>query len=405
MQAKVSSYVSSKRKPEEKKTPPEMKNIKVPIPTFPPTAMVYSVPKSDQSLEEKGPDCSQQADIVSAAIMAKVLEERERERSCTKHCDTCTCSRTLKIIHETTHHSIGTQTNPEGSIKNVPTSLVDNVLLQAIKQPQIVKVETADLIVLDSAERVGTVRNSRSNSSAKSDSSNKREVNGNCKSDSTYQLSNTSSPDNSKNTFNSLHHHLCDRSSSTFQLDNKLESANNNSSDSLKGPRYCSVRMQSGSKNILLDNVHNNVAPILYTHPSEKKHESDSITQVKTKGSSTESCSSDDRKSVNVIENHQRVAEWVQNSHNSVDNDTCSSENSRSDSSKKCECCHVDPARYAEMESNVKKFLFGDVQDEFLKRVVAGKQNLEHGGSNEAIEKNRDGLVTRRGSSHTETDI
>jgi hypothetical protein len=30
-------------------------------------------------------------DIVSAAIMAKVLEERERERSLQQHCETCRC--------------------------------------------------------------------------------------------------------------------------------------------------------------------------------------------------------------------------------------------------------------------------------------------------------------------------
>lgn len=40
--------------------------------------------------EEK--QCKQGSmDIVSAAIMAKVLEEREKERSQAKHCDSCTC--------------------------------------------------------------------------------------------------------------------------------------------------------------------------------------------------------------------------------------------------------------------------------------------------------------------------
>lgn len=31
-------------------------------------------------------------DIVSAAIMAKILKEREKERSTSKHCQTCSCS-------------------------------------------------------------------------------------------------------------------------------------------------------------------------------------------------------------------------------------------------------------------------------------------------------------------------
>lgn len=108
VQAKVSSYVVGKKKPEEKKTPPEMRNIKVPIPTFPPTAMVYSIPKSTEK-EESEPE-SPPVDIVSAAIMAKVLQERERERSLVKHCDTCTCSKTLKILQDVSNHSIGTQT-------------------------------------------------------------------------------------------------------------------------------------------------------------------------------------------------------------------------------------------------------------------------------------------------------
>lgn len=103
--------MNHKRKPEEKKSPPEIKSIKVPIPTFPPTAMVYSVPKSPKpdrkfDVEEEQPA----VDIVSAAIMAKVLEERQRERALTKHCDTCTCSKHLKIIYNNSHHNVGTQT-------------------------------------------------------------------------------------------------------------------------------------------------------------------------------------------------------------------------------------------------------------------------------------------------------
>lgn len=61
---------------------PELRTIKVPIPTFPPTAMVYSVnsvPTTTQS-ETYSSDISGAPDYVSAAIMAKVLEERSKER-------------------------------------------------------------------------------------------------------------------------------------------------------------------------------------------------------------------------------------------------------------------------------------------------------------------------------------
>lgn len=43
-----------------------------------------------ESLEEK-PCRHGSVDIVSAAIMAKVLEEREKERSQAKHCESCSC--------------------------------------------------------------------------------------------------------------------------------------------------------------------------------------------------------------------------------------------------------------------------------------------------------------------------
>ena len=49
MQQKVRNYLSSKRRQSDGNgnvAKPEMKTIKVPIPTFPPTAMVYSVNRS-----------------------------------------------------------------------------------------------------------------------------------------------------------------------------------------------------------------------------------------------------------------------------------------------------------------------------------------------------------------------
>ena len=62
------------------------KVIRVPIPTFPPTAMVYSINRiSEESLPLANSGHNQNEsngcpDYVSAAIMAKVLEERDKER-------------------------------------------------------------------------------------------------------------------------------------------------------------------------------------------------------------------------------------------------------------------------------------------------------------------------------------
>ncbi|PSN36149.1 hypothetical protein C0J52_13267, partial [Blattella germanica] len=111
LQQKVRTYVSSKRRPSDGNSgttstnKPEPKTIKVPIPTFPPTAMVYSISKipadKEDDSDEKSSSSKPPVDIVSAAIMAKVLEERERERLNTKHCDSCTCSRQALIDSST----------------------------------------------------------------------------------------------------------------------------------------------------------------------------------------------------------------------------------------------------------------------------------------------------------------
>ncbi|XP_069677575.1 micronuclear linker histone polyprotein [Periplaneta americana] len=106
LQQKVRTYVSSKRRPSDGNgnsttNKQEPKTIKVPIPTFPPTAMVYSISKvpadKDEDSDEKSSSSKPPVDIVSAAIMAKVLEERERERLNTKHCDTCSCPRQAMV--------------------------------------------------------------------------------------------------------------------------------------------------------------------------------------------------------------------------------------------------------------------------------------------------------------------
>ncbi|XP_015511487.1 exonuclease 1 isoform X1 [Neodiprion lecontei] len=98
VQAKVRTYVSQKRVPNEAVAPPDVKSITVPISTFPPTAMVYNVTKTnnvEKDSDDESDDSKPPVDIVSAAIMAKVLEERERERVFAKHCDTCTCHRSI----------------------------------------------------------------------------------------------------------------------------------------------------------------------------------------------------------------------------------------------------------------------------------------------------------------------
>ncbi|CAK9806238.1 Brain-enriched guanylate kinase-associated protein [Anthophora quadrimaculata] len=107
VQAKVRTYVAQKKRSNDA-TPPDVKSITVPISTFPPTAMVYNVTKpSDEKLSDDDTDESKPpVDIVSAAIMAKVLEDREKERVFGKHCDTCTCHRSILMIDAETQTNV-----------------------------------------------------------------------------------------------------------------------------------------------------------------------------------------------------------------------------------------------------------------------------------------------------------
>ncbi|XP_071571520.1 uncharacterized protein [Temnothorax nylanderi] len=100
VQAKVRTYVAQKRCSAPDTTQPDVKSITVPISTFPPTAMVYNItkPTVEKHSDDDSDDSKPPMDIVSAAIMAKVLEDREKERIFAKHCDTCTCHRSILTV-------------------------------------------------------------------------------------------------------------------------------------------------------------------------------------------------------------------------------------------------------------------------------------------------------------------
>ncbi|KAF5302154.1 hypothetical protein FQR65_LT19124 [Abscondita terminalis] len=326
------------------------------------------------------------ADIVSAAIMAKVLEERERERSLIKHCDTCTCSKNLKILHDVINHSVGTQTGESNSSlclrcnadvdltpvqivksteniksKNVPiyTNEYDNCPLQV--RPNIVKVEPNNYL---------------------------KENDSTCSFDSCHAQNSKPTSQNSKlsnQDQDNLNHHFLNDNSQHFHTENGAK---------MKGPRYCSVRMQSGSKNILLDNVHNSIAPVLYTHPADKKN-----IKSAPKISQTLSYSSDERKSIDLVAesvlNQQRVAEWIQSNQNNMIVDKTQPDSFNT----------IDPVKYAEMENNVKKFLFGESKSEFLKKVAIGKQNYQNLRDHNKCIHTEENHKIRRSHSHTETEI
>lgn len=52
-----------------------------------PGKLIEMISGEEDDDDEKG----KPVDIVSAAIVAKILEEREKERQNVKHCDSCLC--------------------------------------------------------------------------------------------------------------------------------------------------------------------------------------------------------------------------------------------------------------------------------------------------------------------------
>ncbi|KAG8175592.1 hypothetical protein JTE90_013411 [Oedothorax gibbosus] len=113
LQDKVKHHFSQRDLPASRSSP-DMRTIRVPIPTFPPTAMVYSVNErpTNHDREKKClrsfDDSTEHNDYVSAAILAKVLEERTKERLDRKNTDCRVC---WYRRHSLDHKEKATQTS------------------------------------------------------------------------------------------------------------------------------------------------------------------------------------------------------------------------------------------------------------------------------------------------------
>ncbi|XP_067007226.1 uncharacterized protein [Anabrus simplex] len=149
LQQKVLSYICGKRRTSDGSAVPirlEMRTIKVPVSTSPPSSMVYSVNKTDVVGENE--ECEEllcegtrpPIDSVSAAIMAKVLEERERERLQMKHCETCTCSSPVAA----TTNDRATQTTDE--LSRAVTEVTNRASQGLVRYVDIVTTRNADSV-------------------------------------------------------------------------------------------------------------------------------------------------------------------------------------------------------------------------------------------------------------------
>lgn len=450
MQAQLSSYISSKKKIDEHKAPSEVKNIKVPIPTFPPTAMVYSVPKISMVEKISEEDVQiPQVDRVSASIIAKILEERERERSLTRHCKTCTCSAEHnKVLNNTMHH-VAVQTVTSLSIENTVNYLsgmkiknterkknkitgseyerdVLSTQLYSNEQANVVKVQPNNFLI-DGYPNSNSCHSSvvNLNSDCTSDvdllnantkhNSYSSTLNENTECKVVIQTHNFNKQTNGEKHYTKISHHLekaagiAEKAEIGEDMNKVICKRVSNVSEDTKGPRYCSMRLQTGSKNILLDNAYSNISPVLYTRQSNSKTKKENTIRTHESNSDANSNSSVEcvtpLMSSDFVLNNQRIADWIKNSKDydisSSENSIFSPPNSIIENNE-----NMNVSKYTEMEDNVKKFLF---DKKFLKTVEIGKlkyQNLKEqdDASFVAIPKGETNRIDVS-QSHIETEI
>ncbi|KAJ9588345.1 hypothetical protein L9F63_018271 [Diploptera punctata] len=311
LQQKVRTYVSNKRRPSDGNSgnggtnKPEPKTIKVPIPTFPPTAMVYSINKvptdKDGDVDDKSSSTKPPVDIVSAAIMAKVLEERERERLNTKHCDTCSCPRQALVDTSTQISSISDQgilcslwqqthsmrcdgnVNVDASVR-ASQGLVRYVDVVATRNSDVGKntkhlleeSQHADRNLIESVKSFNG-KSSKTSECYKQNGGTSTKVDNNISTDLTVVNKNGKFSKNNvdlaegRTYLSDVANNECKTSTpdptwTKYSSDTPLTKSLKNN-DAAAGPRHCSLRLQAGSSNILLDNA-TSYAPADGSHKS-----------------------------------------------------------------------------------------------------------------------------------------
>ena len=431
VQKKVSTYMANKRKPLDERKPQhtEMKSIKVPIPTFPPTAMAYSLPKSPNSTRKSDAvetEATPEIDIVSAAIMAKVLEEREKERANMKHCETCTCSQRNNIHISNNTHDAGSQTNDVNVTQcyKYETALEQNQIVNvkrtesrgkstyvhdydnhniAMVEPNNFLSENnklQNLATPNLAERRND--NKFDHVPSKTQRNNQEKLNVVPKNQvvNYVQVGNVSEMDFFTSNNGKLECSILDRNINTRKnIPHKQQNIESTNLDTrnyqIIAPRhvdpnichrtsnlmnfaiqnvakpatdsakeFCSKHSQTSSRNLLLDNLHD-----AFKACETNEHR---ITTI-VKDSSTNT--------------NTRVSEWIDNSVdvNVSDNSQC--ESSRSVTTSGDDSIQtIDKEKYVEMENNVKRFLFGE--SGFLRTVEIDKDKY-HGRKKNKTHSNK----------------
>ncbi|CAH0727086.1 unnamed protein product, partial [Brenthis ino] len=278
-------------------------------------------------------DASEYEFNISASLMSKILEDSIQD-SVTKHCDTCTCSKSQSkpFCYNDSYYTISTQTILSGDFKSTLCancnaeikSMHSGFSIRSTSPAGITLVnEKNNLYILqqnneprDNIEILECNKpNNIINDMIKSEDKMKFEAQ--------IQIVNKVEDDfkirrNSMNMEPAVHHKLCDRTKSISSKKSSIHSVCNeellkdvakdkpkipisaesvslrkNSHSSMggisrassiakstvsthksntqvgPGPRFCHLRMQAGSKNILLDNAEPDVPPVLYRRQSK----------------------------------------------------------------------------------------------------------------------------------------
>ena len=274
-------------------------------------------------------DASEYEFNISASLMSKILEDSIQD-SVTKHCDTCTCSKSQSkpFCYNESYYTTATQTILSGDFKNSfcancnaeIKSLNSGISIRSISPTGVALVnDKNNLYILPEPECKDDIDildinkpNNVINDMIKSEDKAKLE------SQSTTVEDDFTRRRNSVN-MEPVHHKLCDRTKTSISSkkssihsachEDLLKDVDKNkpmipaSADSVSvrknshssmggvsrtssiakstvsthksntqvgpGPRFCHLRMQAGSKNILLDNAEPDVPPVLYRRQSK----------------------------------------------------------------------------------------------------------------------------------------
>lgn len=290
-------------------------------------------------------DASEYEFNISASLMSKILEDSIQD-SVTKHCGTCTCSKSQNkpFCYNDSHYTVSTQTILSGEVKNylclncnaeiksinsgfsvrssspTPSRIVNDRAphspLYIAQQPHVIEQRESSNFVMENIKPNNIINDIiKTESSMKLEADTQRELGQKVDGDNKTR-------NNSINMEPTVHHQLCDRTktsisskkssilsacnddllirdvpngkegkpkipvipnenlrkssqssmgaaSRTSSIAKSTVSTHKSNTTVGPGPRFCHLRMQAGSKNILLDNVEPDVPPVLYRRQSK----------------------------------------------------------------------------------------------------------------------------------------